>query len=139
MRLMPWLLVSLVFPLLESPVRVVAQAPAPAQQATDSRIWIGNYGDVRRVPSHRQDRAHHRMLVLVCWRLGTHFRAWRTRQRRGRQEGQARQARWILRELQVGDRVAQARQIARAEHGSAYCRDQSMKASRRPPNFGWKM
>ena len=35
MRLMPWLLVSLVLPLLQSPVRVVAQAPAPAQQATD--------------------------------------------------------------------------------------------------------
>jgi hypothetical protein len=45
MRLMPWLLVSLVFPLFESPVRVVAQAPTPAQQATDSRIWIGKYGE----------------------------------------------------------------------------------------------
>jgi hypothetical protein len=45
MRLMSWLLVSLVFSLLESPVRVVAQAPAPAQQATDSRVWIGKYGE----------------------------------------------------------------------------------------------
>src|SRR5262245_6683750 len=43
MRLMPWLLLSLAFPLLDSPAPILAQAPA--QQPTDSRIWIGHYAE----------------------------------------------------------------------------------------------